>query len=116
MNIIIVVKLSLPCISEEGVIMCCLEELGSKSVINVKDGICLGRICDIELDAADGRILSLIIFGRSKFFGLFGREEDIIIPWCNIQTIGEDAIIVCIDIPASRRRTNKSCLFNFFHR
>lgn len=115
MNTIIVVKLSLPRSSEEGVIMCCLEEIGSKNVINVKDGVCLGHICDIELDAADGRILSFIIYGHSRFFGLFGRDEDIIIPWCNIQTIGEDAIIVCIDIPESRRRTKKSCLFNFFN-
>lgn len=115
MNTIVVVKLSLLSSKEEGAFMCCLEELGSKNVINVKDGICLGRICDIELDAADGRILSLIIYGHSRFFGLFGREEDIIIPWCNIQTIGEDAIIVCIDIPASRRRANKSWFFNFFN-
>lgn len=94
--------------------MCCIEELGCKNIINIKDGICLGHINDIELDAADGKILSIIVYGRSKCFGLLGRCEDIIIPWCNIETIGEDAILVNIDIPCQRRCVPKESLFSKF--
>ncbi|CDZ24762.1 hypothetical protein CCDG5_1654 [[Clostridium] cellulosi] len=94
--------------------MCRIDELSRKEVINVKDGCNLGHICDIEIDATDGRVVSLIIYGRSKFFGLFGREEDIIIPWCNIQTIGEDTILVCVDLQYRRHRKLRGSFFNFF--
>jgi len=97
-----------------GVFMCRIDELSRKEVINVKDGCNLGHICDIEIDATDGRVVSLIIYGRSKFFGLFGREEDIIIPWCNIQTIGEDTILVCVDLQYRRHRKLRGSFFNFF--
>ena len=95
--------------------MCRLEELCRKDVINVKDGCRLGYICDFEIDPAGGQICSLIIYGRSKCFGLFGREDDIIIPWCDIQTIGDDTILVCVDLQCRRRcgRT-KAPFFDFF--
>lgn len=95
--------------------MCRIEELCRKDVINVKDGSRLGNICDIEIDAADGKVVSLIIYGRSKFFGLFGREEDIVIPWCDIQTIGEDAILVCAELQCRRRVKQKPPFFSFFN-
>jgi YlmC/YmxH family sporulation protein len=93
--------------------MCRIEELCRKDVINIKDGCRLGCICDVEIDACDGRVIALVIYGHSRFFGILGREEDIIIPWCNIQTIGEDTILVCAE-PIGRRRKSRSPLFNFF--
>lgn len=94
--------------------MCRIEELCCKDVINVKDGTRLGNVCDVEIDADDGRIVSLVIYGRSKFFGLFGREDDIIIPWCNIQTIGEDTILVCVDLQQRRSRKPRRGFFGYF--
>jgi YlmC/YmxH family sporulation protein len=95
--------------------MCRIEELCRKDVINIKDGSRLGFICDVEIDAADGRVVSLVIYGRSKFFGIFGREEDIVIPWCNIQTLGEDTVLVCADTQCRKRCKKRPHLFNFFN-
>ena len=94
--------------------MCRIEELCRKDVINVKDGSRLGYICDIEIDAVDGRVVAFVIYGRTKFFGLFGREDDIIIPWSNIQTIGEDTILVCVELQCRRRCKKKSGFCDFF--
>ena len=33
-----------------------LDELESKEVINIRDGVRLGYVCDLELDLACGRI------------------------------------------------------------
>jgi len=98
-----------------GLYMCCIEDLARKDVINVNDGSRLGFVCDVEIDVCDGRIISLIIYGRSKFFGLFGREEDLVIPWCNIQKIGEDIILVCCEPVCRPVLKRKGGFFEFFH-
>lgn len=94
--------------------MCRIDELSRKDVINLKDGSRLGNICDIEIDAQDGRVVSLVIYGRAKFFGIFGREEDIVIPWGNIKTIGEDTILVDVEISYRRRCKSKGPFRGFF--
>jgi YlmC/YmxH family sporulation protein len=93
--------------------MCRIEELCRKDVINIKDGCRLGFICDVEIDVNDGRVVALVIFGRSRFFGILGREEDVIIPWCNIQTIGEDTVLVCVEPQYRKRNKPRSTIFNF---
>ena len=95
--------------------MCCIEDLARKDVININDGCRLGCVCDVEIDVNDGRIVSLIIYGRTKFFGLFGREDDLVIPWCNIQKIGEDIILVACEPPCRPPMRPKTGLFGFFH-
>jgi hypothetical protein len=37
-----------------------------------------------------GCILALVVPGPCRFFGLFWREDDFIIPWDCIKRIGED--------------------------
>lgn len=75
--------------------MCCrIIELKDKEVICVKDGTRLGCVCDVEIDTCSGRLSSLIIYGKPKAWGVLGRENDIIIPWENIEIIGEDTILV----------------------
>ncbi|MEG0838232.1 MAG: YlmC/YmxH family sporulation protein [Hydrogenoanaerobacterium sp.] len=71
-----------------------VKDLCYRDVINIKDGCRLGCVNDIELDTCTARVLCIVIFGNLKFFGLFGREDDIIIPWENIEIIGEDTILV----------------------
>ena len=71
-----------------------ITDLMEKEVINLEDGQCLGRVCDAEFEICDQKICSLVIFGRLKFFGLLGREDDIIIKWCDIELIGEDTILI----------------------
>jgi YlmC/YmxH family sporulation protein len=75
-------------------LLCRITDLRYKEVVNVRDGACLGCVSDIEVDTVTARVCSLIIYGRCRLFGLFFREEDIIVRWCDIEVIGEDTILV----------------------
>ena len=70
------------------------DEICRKEVINISDGTCFGYAGDIIFDTENREICSLIIKGGKRFFGIFGREEDIVIPWNEIETIGKDTILV----------------------
>ena len=83
-----------------------LSEIRCKEVINVADGCRLGFAEDFEIDLQEGRLCSLIIPGPCRFFGLFGREYDYVIPWCALRKIGEDIILV--DIVPDKCRRNRS--------
>ena len=68
-------------------------ELRDKEVINLCDGARLGCPSDFEFSACDGKITALIVAGQGGFLG-FGHSIDLLIPWCKIEWIGEDAILV----------------------
>ncbi len=87
--------------------LCKIDKLKDKQVVCVKDGCVLGYIADIELDTSSGRLTSIIIFGRLKFFGLLGREDDIIVPWEEISVIGEETVLVNTEAPIYLRERNK---------
>lgn len=70
------------------------EEICGKEIINVKDGSSFGYADDILFDTEIRKITAFIIKGKPKFFGFFGREEDISISWDKIETIGKDIILV----------------------
>lgn len=75
--------------------MCCrITDLRDKDVICIKDGTRLGCVFDVEIDTCTGRLVSIIVQGRAKCFGLLGHEDDIVIKWECIELIGEDAILV----------------------
>jgi len=76
---------------------CRLYDLQCKDIINLSDGSRLGQVYDLEFDEVTGRIESLVIPGRPRIFGLFGRREDIVIPWKDIKKIGKDSVLV--DLP-----------------
>ena len=42
----------------------------------------------------NGRVLALIVPGPARFFGLFGRESDYILPWESIARIGGDIVLI----------------------
>ena len=65
-----------------------------KEVINIKTGSRLGYVCDAEYQSPDGRITALVVPGPCRFLGLFGHEEDYILPWECITRIGEDIILI----------------------
>ena len=75
-------------------IMCTFNELRCKEVINIRDGRKLGYVDDAELETVGGNIISLIIPGPGKFFGLFGRGEAYVVAWKDIEKIGDDIILV----------------------
>ena len=74
-----------------------LCELQEKTVINVKDCKCLGNVVDIDFDEKDGCIRALILPGPGVFFGIFCREYELVIPWCNVKKIGPEIVLVDID-------------------
>lgn len=76
---------------------CRIDELRNKQVVCVKDGSVLGYVSDIELDTDNGSLVSIIIFGRFRILGFFGKENDIVIPWHDIKVIGGDTILVNTD-------------------
>ena len=97
---------------------CCITDLHEKEVINLSDGCRLGSVCDVEIDTCSGCIVSIIIWGKSKCFGLLGRSEDIKICWKDIKVIGDDTILVEFECPEECKRAEKSNAFDnlFKHR
>ena len=71
-----------------------LTELRQKEVINLNNGEKLGFVDDIRFESDTGRVVDLMIMGRSVFLGLFGKEEDIVLSCSDIELIGKDTILV----------------------
>lgn len=83
------------------------SDLKMKEVINVIDGKRLGTITDIEIDVDTGRLTAIVVPGTGKFLGLFGRNEDVVIPWEKINKIGSDVILVESSFFTDVRPTDK---------
>lgn len=64
------------------------NDIRCKEIINVRNGCRIGFPDDIEFENCTAKICRLIVYGKARFFGLFGREEDICIKWCDIEVIG----------------------------
>jgi len=75
-----------------------LSKLRQKEVVNIADGARLGFICDLVLDVCSGRICAIVVPGPSRFAFFFRGERDQVIPWKNIRKIGEDVILVEVDV------------------
>lgn len=73
-----------------------ISELQAKDVVNVYDGKKLGNIDDLDINVTTGKIQAIMIGQQGKMLGIFGRGEEIVIPWRNIVKIGEDVILVRI--------------------
>lgn len=71
-----------------------LSELSTKDVVNNEDGIKLGRIVDLEIDVASGKIQNVTIDRGFRLASLFSSKNQTIIPWSRIIKIGNDVIIV----------------------
>ena len=82
-----------------------LRDLSSKDVIQLKTGENLGRIDDVVFDEHGARLQSVILRGRAHCFGLLGSDEDLILPWESVKTIGTDVVMVDAEpFPGARRR------------
>lgn len=74
--------------------ICSFSGLRNKEIVNMKTGIKIGYVDDIEFDTSTSSIVSLIVYGKPRAFGIMGRDEDIVIKCKNIELIGEDTILV----------------------
>lgn len=88
-----------------------LSDLRYREVINISTGGRLGFVGDAILDAQTGQILALVVPGPARFFGLFGREDDYILPWCCIKCLGEDIILIDGGADIRRGRREKRPFF-----
>ena len=73
--------------------VCTLEELRCKDVINIVNGENLGRVDDLQT--------ALILYGRPRFFGILGPRDNCIIDFRQIRLVGKDAILVELGNPSN---------------
>ncbi|MCL2095522.1 MAG: YlmC/YmxH family sporulation protein [Oscillospiraceae bacterium] len=76
---------------------CCINDLRDKEVINICDGRKLGCVDDVEVDIVSGRLISIIVPCDGRLFG-FVRSKSLVILWDSIEKIGDDIILVKIDV------------------
>ena len=76
---------------------CCINDLRDKDVINICDGRKLGCVDDVEVDVNSGRLVAIIVPCDGRLFG-FGRSKNLVILWDSIEKIGDDTILVRIDV------------------
>lgn len=81
--------------------MMTLKQLKKKDVIRLSTGDNLGRADDLQLDEARADITAIVLYGRPKWFGLGGRQPDLVIPWNGITKIGNDVIMVELPEPSA---------------
>ncbi len=89
-----------------------MNSLYDKEIISIIDGSRIGEIYDVDVEESSGRIINLIVSGRLRFFGLFGRKEPTIIPWEQVRVVGEETILV--DIKTALETKCSSNLINSF--
>ncbi len=82
---------------------CRIGDLRNKEVISTKDGARIGFVCDVELDLSSSRLLSIVVYGKLRLFGLLGRQRDVVIPWEAITLIGGDTVLVDFEEKKERR-------------
>lgn len=88
-----------------------MSELKCREVINICTGCRIGFVSDLELDCTCGNVIALIVPGKARFFGLFGREHDFVIPWGCIRRMGSDIILVEVDLDKVRVPCKKRKFF-----
>lgn len=74
--------------------ICNLEDLRRKEVIDITNGERLGYIDDAEMNLETSSVEALMIYGRQRFFGIFGHEDNIVIPCSDIRVVGSEVILV----------------------
>ena len=75
-------------------------------IINISTGRRLGHVRDAELELPGGdRLRALIVPGPARFFGLFGREPDYLLPLDCVRKLGRDVVLV--EIPGEYKREPK---------
>ena len=89
-------------------------DMFDKEVICVKDGTRLGNVGEFEMNTETGRIETLIIPGKARFFGLLGKDDDIIIPFACCKVFGDEVILVNIEPKSSRHSRKISDVFKSF--
>lgn len=91
-----------------------LAELCKKDVIQLKFGANLGRADDLRFNLETAQIEGLVLLGRPRWLGLWGRQEDMFIPWQEVEIIGSDVILVTCPLPQGLQQPKQGFLARFF--
>ena len=70
-------------------------ELKEKEIVNVCDGKKLGHITDIVFDNENGIVKGIVVPGERK---LFKRNDDVFIPLEKLKRIGDDVILIRLQV------------------
>lgn len=74
-----------------------LSDLQDKKVINTNDGKMIGNIIDAVI-TNDGKLDKLIVEDSHFIMSRFSSKNEIYIDWSQIVKIGEDVILVRVEI------------------
>lgn len=86
---------------------CTLSEMRNKEIINIKNGARLGYVDDIEFETETASVKSFIVYGRTRFFGFLGKEEDLVITCDEIEVVGVDTILISTnDTKLTKNKSN----------
>lgn len=89
-------------------------DMKRKEVVNMSTGAKYGTVSDFIIDTKTAQIVSLSVSGKLKFFGFFGKEEDYVLNWEDIATIGADVILVKNE-PVKKKNTAVNYFKKFFN-
>lgn len=73
------------------------SKLRQKTVINICDGKSLGCICDLVIECPCGGVTAIVVPGLLGVKNIF-HGRNYIIPWNCIVKIGDDVILVNVDL------------------
>ncbi|MEH6946268.1 YlmC/YmxH family sporulation protein [Bacillus sp. JJ634] len=71
-----------------------ISDFQIKDIVNIADGKKLGNMTDLEINTTTGKIEAIVVSNSSRWMGLLGRDQEIVIPWHKIKKIGTDVILV----------------------
>lgn len=76
------------------------DKLKNKEVINIYDGRSMGFVSDIEVNIEKGTIEGIVIPTERGIFSFLNKgENDILINWEKVRTVGDDVILVDMQEP-----------------
>lgn len=71
-----------------------VADFKNKQVVSTETGAVIGYVGELEIDTDTGSVANIVVFGKLRLYGILGREEDIMIPWSNIEVIGEETVLI----------------------
>ncbi len=71
-----------------------VADFKNKQVVSTETGAVIGYVGELEIDTDTGSVANIVIFGKQRLMGILGREEDVMIPWSNIEVIGDETVLI----------------------
>ena len=92
---------------------CRIAELQCKEVVNLCDGCRFGYVSDVVVDICSGKLIAIVVPAKSSVMSFLIKEEEYVIPWEDIEKIGDDIILVRFNRPQQVHCERKDRRFRF---